>query len=104
MASQKSDTDPKPRRTRKRTPKPPPPAEDMPAGDVPVAEAAVALDTAAPASPAWFPPYIYGLHEAGGEQLMIDAGRPGWVLELASVGLDGGGGTNADFTRLSGRG
>ncbi|MCW5844306.1 MAG: DUF3380 domain-containing protein [Caldilinea sp.] len=104
MASQKSDTDPKPRRTRKRTPKPPPPAEDMPAGDVPVAEAAVALDTAAPASPAWFPPYIYGLHEAGGEQLMIDAGRLGWVLELASVGLDGGGGTNADFTRLSGRG
>jgi len=62
---------------------------------------------AAPVStmlPDFFPPFIYGLHEAGGEHLMLEAGRPGWVVELASVGLDGGGGDSADYTRLSSRG
>lgn len=59
-----------------------------------------------PASPpAFFPEYIFGIHEStgGGEQNMLDAGRPGWVLELASVGLDGGG-DNANFSHLSSRG
>jgi hypothetical protein len=57
--------------------------------------------------PAFFPEYIFGLHECcgGGEQLMLDAGRPGWVLELASVGLDGGGEqVNANFSHLRSRG
>ncbi len=27
-----------------------------------------------------YPPYIYGLHEPGGEHLMREAGRIGWVL------------------------
>ena len=55
--------------------------------------------------PAFFPDYIFGLHECagGGEQHMLDAGRPGWVLELASVGLDGGS-DNADFSHLRDRG
>lgn len=63
-----------------------------------------AAPAAAPALPDFFAPFIYGLHESGGEQLMLDAGRPGWVVELASVGLDGGGDTPADYTRLSSRG
>ncbi|MBW7883053.1 MAG: DUF3380 domain-containing protein [Caldilineaceae bacterium] len=57
--------------------------------------------------PAWaalLPQYIYGLHEAGGEHLMVEAGRPGWVLELASVGLDGGGDSPADYSALSSQG
>jgi hypothetical protein len=40
--------------------------------------------------PGFYPEYIYGLHEQGGEGCMIEAGRPGWVLELAEVGLHGG--------------
>ncbi len=103
MASTKSGTDPKPRRTRKHTPKPPP-AAAVSAGAAPVEVTALAADAAGPAAPGWFPPYIYGLHESGGEQLMIDAGRPGWVLELASVGLDGGGNNAADYSRLAGKG
>lgn len=40
-------------------------------------------------SPDLLPEFIYGLHEPGGEHLMYDAGRPGWVLMLAAIGLDG---------------
>ncbi|MEM7129825.1 MAG: N-acetylmuramidase domain-containing protein [Chloroflexota bacterium] len=51
------------------------------------------------------PEYIFGLHEhaGGGEQLLLQAGKTGWVLELASVGLDGGG-DNADFQALANQG
>lgn len=35
---------------------------------------------------------------------MLEAERPGWVVELATVGLDGGGNSPADYTHLSGRG
>ncbi|MFN3333841.1 MAG: hypothetical protein ACK47M_15140, partial [Caldilinea sp.] len=66
--------------------------------------APAATPTAAPALPAFFAPFIYGLHESGGEYLMLEAGRPGWVVELASVGLDGGGDSPADYTRLSSHG
>ena len=47
-----------------------------------------------------YPPYIYGLHEPGGEHLMREAGRIGWVLHLAAVGLDGTQGS-ADFRSLA---
>lgn len=50
--------------------------------------------------PAHYPKYIYGLHESGGEQLMVKAARPGWVLELAAIGLDGSN-TPADFSNLA---
>jgi len=55
--------------------------------------------------PHGFPEYIFGLHEhaGGGEQLMLDAARRGWVLELAEVGLDGGS-DNADFRELAAQG
>lgn len=32
------------------------------------------------------PPYIFGLHDLGGENLMLDAGKPGWVLHTAQAG------------------
>lgn len=55
------------------------------------------------ALPNGFPPYIFGLHERGGQQHMLRAGRPGWVLELAAIGLDGAN-TPADFSDLSSAG
>jgi hypothetical protein len=51
-----------------------------------------------------FPPFIYGLHEAGGEHLMLEAGRPGWVLELAKTGHDPGTAPSGDYSSLSNRG
>lgn len=59
--------------------------------------------TAAATRPAHYPEYLYGLHERGGERAMIDAGRRGWVLELAAIGLDGNS-TPADFSDLAGAG
>ncbi len=53
--------------------------------------------------PELLPEYIYGLHEAGGEHLMTEAGRPGWVLQLAAIGLDGTKG-DADCSKLAGAG
>lgn len=32
--------------------------------------------------------YIFGLHDAGGEQLMLDAGRPGWIVFTEALGAD----------------
>jgi N-acetylmuramidase len=51
-----------------------------------------------------FPPFIYGLHEPGGEHLMLDAGRPGWVLELAKVGHDPNNVPSGDYSSLTSRG
>lgn len=48
--------------------------------------------------------YLYGLHDAGGEQLMLDAGAPGWVViseEIDANPNDSGGG---QYGHLSGRG
>lgn len=53
-----------------------------------------------PKHPPHYPEYIYGLHESGGEQLMLRAERRGWVLELAAIGLDGSS-TPADFSKLA---
>lgn len=56
-----------------------------------------------PTLPPYYPQYIFGLHESGGEQLMLQAKRPGWILELAAIGLDGTS-TPADFSRLASAG
>ena len=45
-------------------------------------------------------PYIYGLHEAGGERLMTESGRPGWVLEMAAIGHEPDNVPAADYTSL----
>jgi peptidoglycan hydrolase CwlO-like protein len=48
--------------------------------------------------------YLYGLHDPGGEQLMLDANAPGWVViseQIEANPNDTGGG---NYTSLSGRG
>ena len=35
-----------------------------------------------------YPPYIFGLHDPGGEHLMLEAGRPGWVLVTEAIGAN----------------
>nr|HMN29247.1 hypothetical protein [Caldilineaceae bacterium] len=47
--------------------------------------------------------YIFGLHEPGGEQLMIEAGRPGWVLFTEAVGRDPNDYSGKDFSPWSNR-
>lgn len=48
-------------------------------------------------------PYIYGFHDPGGEQLMLDAGSPGWVLVTEAIGHDPNDRSGADYRRLSDR-
>lgn len=50
------------------------------------------------------PAYIYGIHETGGQDLMLKAGRPGWVLELAKVGSDPHNVPSADYWALASQG
>ena len=45
-----------------------------------------------PINPSLFPQYIYGLHDLGGQDRMLNAGRPGWVLD--TVDLQSQTGTN----------
>ena len=49
-------------------------------------------------------PFIYGLHDVGGEGIMLDAGVPGWIFVTEAIGFsptDPGGG---DYHTLSDRG
>ena len=48
--------------------------------------------------------YLYGLHEAGGEQLMLAAGRSGWIVFNEAIGHDPADKSGADFSRWSGQG
>jgi murein DD-endopeptidase MepM/ murein hydrolase activator NlpD len=48
--------------------------------------------------------YIFGLHDPGGEQIMLDAGRPGWVLFTEGIGHDPNNQSGADYSTYSGRG
>lgn len=54
-------------------------------------------------------PYIYGFHDPGGEQLMLDGGglaeasTPGWVLVTEAIGHDPNDRSGADYRRLSDR-
>ncbi len=50
------------------------------------------------------PPYIFGLHEAGGEQLMPAARRPGWLLLDESIGHDPEARTGVDYSMYSEKG
>ena len=46
-------------------------------------------------------PYIFGLHDPGGEQLMLAAGKPGWVVVNEYIGHDPDDMTSADYSALS---
>ncbi len=49
----------------------------------------------------FYPPYIFGLHDPGGEQLMVDADRPGWVLVTEGIGADPQNFSGGDYRYLS---
>ncbi len=48
--------------------------------------------------------YIFGIHEPGGEHMMLSAGRPGWVLFTEAIGHDPDDRTGMDFTTFSQQG
>jgi hypothetical protein len=50
------------------------------------------------------PRYLYGFHDPGGEQLMLDAGKPGWVLITEEVGHDPNWPGGRNYANLSSRG
>ncbi|MBN1582838.1 MAG: N-acetylmuramoyl-L-alanine amidase [Anaerolineae bacterium] len=51
-----------------------------------------------------FPKYIFGLHEPGGEQLMEEKGKKGWILFTERVFHDPNDQHGADYTKWSDRG
>ena len=46
-------------------------------------------------------PYLFGIHESGGEQEMIDSGHPGWILFTEEVGHDPNNTGGKDFSAWS---
>ncbi len=48
--------------------------------------------------------YLYGLHDPGGEQLMLNAGVPGWVLFTEAVGANPNDNTGRDYRSFADRG
>ncbi len=48
-------------------------------------------------------PYLYGFHDPGGEQTMLDVGAPGWVLVTESIGHDPNDHSGADYRQFSER-
>ena len=49
-------------------------------------------------------PFIFGIHEPGGEQEMLAAGKPGWILFTEAVGHDPDDRSGVDYTAYSDRG
>ena len=49
-------------------------------------------------------PYIFGIHEPGGEQLMLSARRPGWIAFAEVLGHDPNDWTGVDYTSYSDQG
>lgn len=48
--------------------------------------------------------YLYGIHDPGGEHLMLEAGRPGWVVVTEEIGADPRDRSGRDYRYLSDRG
>ncbi len=48
--------------------------------------------------------YLYGFHDRGGEQVMLDAEVPGWVLVTEAIGDDPSSTRFGDYRALSDRG
>ncbi|MBM4460365.1 MAG: hypothetical protein FJ011_21820, partial [Chloroflexi bacterium] len=48
--------------------------------------------------------YLYGFHDRGGEQNMLDAGLGGWVLVTEEVGYDRNNTSGSNYTDLVSRG
>ncbi|MCB0187905.1 MAG: hypothetical protein KDE31_26735, partial [Caldilineaceae bacterium] len=48
--------------------------------------------------------FLYGFHEPGGEQYMLDAGTPGWIVFTEGIGHDPNNRSGADYRAYSNRG
>lgn len=48
--------------------------------------------------------YIFGIHDFGGEELMLAAGRPGWVVFSEAIGHDPSDRSGKDYTSFSRQG
>ena len=48
--------------------------------------------------------YIFGLHEPGGEHIMVEKGKKGWILFLHKVGLNPGNCPGFDHSHWAGQG
>lgn len=51
-----------------------------------------------------FPKYIFGLHDPGGQHLMVEKNKQGWVLVTEELGADPGGPGGPDYRHLSNQG
>jgi len=51
-----------------------------------------------------FPKYIFGLHDPGGQHLMVDKNKQGWVLVTEELGADPQGPGGPDYRYLSNQG
>ena len=50
-----------------------------------------------PINPSFFPQYIYGLHDLGGQDRMLNANRPGWILDTVDLQSQ----TGTDYSALT---
>lgn len=51
-----------------------------------------------------YPPYIFGMHDRGGEHLLLAKARPGWVLVTEGIGSDPYNFGGSDYTDLAYKG
>ncbi len=51
-----------------------------------------------------YPPYIFGMHDRGGEHLMLAKNKPGWVLVTEEVGADPNNNGGNSYTDLTNKG
>ncbi|MGD9404881.1 MAG: hypothetical protein PVH95_06995, partial [Anaerolineae bacterium] len=51
-----------------------------------------------------YPPYIFGMHDRGGEHLILGKSRPGWVLVTEAIGADPNNHAGSDYTDLANQG
>ncbi|MEA3344648.1 MAG: peptidoglycan recognition family protein [Chloroflexota bacterium] len=48
--------------------------------------------------------YLVGFHDPGGEAIMLEAGKPGWVLVTEAIGRDPGDQSGGDYSNLADQG
>jgi len=49
----------------------------------------------------WKPRNIYGIHDRGGEALIVDAGREGWVVITEAIGYNPNDHSGADYSSIA---
>ncbi len=54
--------------------------------------------------PDFYPPYIFGMHDRGGAHLMVQKGKPGWVLVTEALGADPDNHSGSNYTDLVNQG